>query len=399
MFALIAIGIFVVVILVLMGREHEKKLVLAWAEVAQRFDLAQVKPMELIGEVDGISVHADVFHTGSGKNRQTWTRVVIEGGLTRAVGLAKEGFFSRAFGHDIATGDRSFDEAVKVQGDETTALALLDEHTRRAFQSAVVSNWTFEDGRWTLKVSGRLGPELGTSIEVGLSLARLTQKGQGELPERLVSIVANDSVAQTRKGALECLLLQYSNTSLTQKALVAALEDPASSVRLVAAERLGDLAVLSNLAADEANEVGLRVDAFEALVRRGPEDPRTVARVEAWLAVSAALPLRKAAVEAAATVVVADVEMRLLSALEAPDDDLKLAAMRSLGVVGTVEAVPALIPYRDKFLAFTLKPAAKEAIMAIQARVAGADAGALSLAGDGGTLALSEVESSQEQED
>ena len=129
MFALIAIGIFVVVILVLMGREHEKKLVLAWAEVAQRFDLAQVKPMELIGEVDGISVHADVFHTGSGKNRQTWTRVVIEGGLTRAVGLAKEGFFSRAFGHDIATGDRSFDEAVKVRHARHEA-ALVTQHAQ-----------------------------------------------------------------------------------------------------------------------------------------------------------------------------------------------------------------------------------------------------------------------------
>jgi hypothetical protein len=72
---------------------------------------------------------------------------------------------------------------------------------------------------------------------------------------------------------------------------------------------------------------------------------------------------------------------------------VKLVAMKTLAAVGTVDAVPALIPFRERLLAFALKGAASDAILAIQARVAGGDAGALSLAAEGGVLAVVEERS------
>lgn len=393
---LIVLGLVVVLIAAYFGNEHEKKLQRAWADVAAKYGLDQIGKFDLAGKVGDFAVTADIYTTGSGKSRKTWTRVTLEGDLTRAVALAAEGFFSRVFGQDILVGDGTFDQAVKVQGDEAAALALLDQNTRRAFKSAVTSGWSFEDGRWTLKASGRLGEELAARLEVGLSLAELTKKGQSELPRRLMALVTHDPVPSVRRRALSYLVAQYPNASATKAALEAALRDGEPVVRLLAADRLGELGVLDALTLSSPVEPPLRVEALEAMVRHGPDDPRTQARVAEWLAPDLPALFRKTALEATARVAVPDAESRLIEALSDPDDGMKLAAMRSLGAVGTVLAVPALIPYRDKLLAFTLKGAAKDAILSIQARVAHGDAGALSLAGEGGGLAMVAERSEQE---
>jgi len=388
---LIVIGIIVAVVAIIYGAQQEKKAQLAWAKIAAQYGLDQTGKFDLSGKVGDFAVAADVYTTGSGKNRQTWTRVTLTGNLTRAVALASEGFFSRVFGQDIMVGDPGFDQTVKVQGDEAAALALLDQHTRSAFKSAVASGWSLEDGCWTLKARGRLSEELGSRIEVGLSLAELTKKGQSELPRRLLALVTHDAIPNVRRRALSYLVSQYASSSATQSALQAALRDGEPDVRLLAADRLGDLGVLDALVGSVAVEPRVRVEALEAMVRHGPEDPRTSQRVSEWFNADVPHLFRKAAVEAVARVAVVDAEARLIEVLGAPDDDLKLAAMRSLQAVGTVHAVPFLIPYRDKLLAFTLKGAAKDAILAIQARVAHGDAGALSLAGEGGGLAMAEA--------
>jgi len=64
--------------------------------------------------------------------------------------------------------------------------------------------------------------------------------------------------------------------------------------------------------------------------------------------------------------------------------------MRSLGKVGTVAAVPVLMPFRDRFLAVlsTTAEVAKDAILQIQARAGHAEAGALALAEVEGGLAI-----------
>ena len=393
---LILIGIIVVAIAAIYGAQQEKKAQLAWANVAAQYGLDQLGKFELSGKVGDFVVSAESYTTGSGKNRQTWTRVTVTGNLTRAVALAVEGFFSRVFGQDIVIGDASFDQDVKVQGDEAAALALLDHNTRRAFKSAVMNGWSLEDGCWTMKVRGRLSEELASRIEVGLSLAELTKKGQSELPQRLMMLVTHDAIPSVRRRALSYLVSQYASSSATKKALEAALRDGEPVVRLLAADRLGDLGVLDALVGSSSVEPLMRVEAFEAMVRHGAEDPRTQTRVGEWLATDIPQVFRKAALEAVARVAVPDAENHLIEALGASDDELKLAAMRSLAVVGTVHAVPALIPYRDKLLAFALKGAAKDAILAIQARVAHGDAGGLSLAGEGGGLAMTEERSEQE---
>ena len=70
-------------------------------------------------------------------------------------------------------------------------------------------------------------------------------------------------------------------------------------------------------------------------------------------------------------------------------EEVPLAAVRALAAVGSIGAVPALTPLRDRVLGGELKSAARDAILAIQARAAGAEVGALALAdASSGGLAL-----------
>lgn len=82
--------------------------------------------------------------------------------------------------------------------------------------------------------------------------------------------------------------------------------------------------------------------------------------------------------DALAAVPVDGAEDALLKML-ASYDDVPHAVVRALGAVASVHAVPALIPLRDRVLGGELKSAARDAILAIQARAAGAEVGALAL--------------------
>lgn len=363
-----------------------------WAEIAEQFGLAFSGKFDMSGFFDGFHVHADIYTTGSGKNRTTWTRVRISGGLTPNLSLGREGFLSQLVGSDVQLGDPRFDDAVKVKGPESLALALLDDATRNVVRLAVHNKWAFEDGTWTFRTGGAQGEEVRRHIEAGLDLARLIRDGQAQLAARLAERVESDPSPRTRRRALESLLEEYARAPETLRAVMAARADQAAEVRLIAARHLGDVELLDALSGDAAHAVPLRVAAFEALVAREPTHSVTVERAAAWAMGREAqgLLMRRAAVRALAVVPAPDAERMLLSALEDKDDDLKFDAIGSLGAVGTIQAVPALIPHRDKLLAFRLKGAAKDAILAIQARATGADAGALALAGDGGGLAFAE---------
>jgi HEAT repeat protein len=74
-------------------------------------------------------------------------------------------------------------------------------------------------------------------------------------------------------------------------------------------------------------------------------------------------------------------EPRLLDAVRHEAAELRIAAARALGVVGTVNAVEPLLHELDtKRLDGESRRALREAVSAIQSRLAGAEAGQLSLA-------------------
>ena len=387
---LIILGIVALILSFYLGHLADKKLSTVWQRTAEQLDLSFVRDYELFGQIDDLQIAAFVYTQGSGKNAQTRTRVSVRGDrMSTVVRIRGEGFFSSFFSNDIVVGDPPFDNTVKLAGDEVAALALFDENTRRLVRGAVSSGWAYEGGVWVLDVGGRLSDALGHRINAGVDLAKVMTLREADMATRLASRAAHDSLVVIRKRALEHLIRHFGADPNTLHALDVACADSDPGIRLLAAAHQGNLEVLNALA-QSGESVSQRVEAFEAMVRVAPHDEPVRNTVVQWLGFDQPehRPLRIAAIDAAARVEVADIEARLLEVLGADDDETKLSTIHALGALGTVAVVPALIPYRDKVFAFALKGAAKDAILAIQARVMGADAGALALAADGGGLAL-----------
>lgn len=370
----------------------EDPLIAVWKKHAHELGLTYVCAFELEGARDGFSVKAEIFSTGSGKNKATRTRITVTGNLPTAFSIKAEGFMSKVFGVDIEVGDPVFDKAAKVLGDESAALSVLDAEARETLQRLVPRNWAFEDGAWVLVTSGRLGDELSGRIAEGIELAHAVRDGRGDVSARLKVIAATDPLVQVRRRALERLVADFAVRLVTREALIAAVSDVDPTLRLFAALQLGNTSALADLAQDAALAAEVRLEAFEGLVQRAPHEARTRETTAAWLTYKNGQGLRAAALSALSTVPHDQAQSTLIEALVAADEGVKLAAIRSLGAIGTVEAVAALGPLRDTFFGSVLKGAASDAILAIQSRVGSADAGALSIAGDGGGLAITEIE-------
>jgi len=387
---LMLIGLIIWALVSESQRKHAR--IAAWRAIAQEFGFKMNTNEFMHGPVDGFDVTADIYVVGSGKNRSTYTRVRVEGGMTKELALGSEGFLSTLLGSDIRTGDTRFDEAVKVQGSEALAMALLDADTREVVSQAVARRWEFGSGTWTYKISGSKGADVRDQIVIGLDLARLFRDGQAKVAQRLAERVASDRSAPVRKRALELLLAQFAKAPETREALRAATGDHSDPVVLLAARALSDVDLLGLLADRSTSEAELRVDALEAMVSLDPRHAASQRVVASWAELDWVQhrTLLLAAVRALATVPHPTAEAVLLRTLAIDDDDLKFESIVALGRIGTIEAVPALAPHRDKLLAFRLKGAAKDAILAIQARATGADAGALALAQEGGNLALTQ---------
>jgi len=364
----------------------------AWKAIAAEFGFQMDRSEFMHGPVDGFEVTADIYVVGSGKNRSTYTRVRVEGGLTMELVLGSEGFISSLLGSDIVTGDSRFDSAVRVRGSEATAVALLDADTREVVSQAVARRWEFGSGTWTYKIGGSGGAEIREQIIIGLDLARLFREDQSKVAQRLAERVTSDPSAAVRKRALELLLANYAKAPETPEALRKASGDPSDALVLIAARSLSDIDLLGRLAAGDTTQPTLRIEALEAMVARDPLHAATRRIVASWVDPTSPPPKLFALVglRALATVPHPNAEAVLLHTLAIDDDDLQLESIVALGSVGTIDAVPALIPHRDKLLAFRLKGAAKDTILAIQARATGADAGALALAEEGGGLALTQ---------
>jgi len=208
----------------------------------------------------------------------------------------------------------------------------------------------------------------------------------------------------------------------TREALLAARDDPDADVRLRAGAALGaegrepllrlalgegaedattDRAVTAlgeQLTLDEATAIlrnALRArreatarSAMGVLAHRsGKEAIHMIAKV---LAVEQG-PLAHAAAHTLGLTGSALAEEPLLAALRSADASLRVAATRALGQVGTVAAVAALRELEADDSA--LRIAVRQAIARIQARIAGAGPGQLSLAGgESGQLSLAEGE-------
>jgi HEAT repeats len=324
--------------------------------------------------------------------------------------------FSRESGRsaDMLTGDTLFDDAVEMVGNPVTLAALLDDRLRFSLRRLVAWDGSLRDGRLFWKTTQGFGAAVVPKLLADLvQLAdQLIEAKAAEVPERLAANAGKDPIPGVRLWNLSLLQQHFPGLSVAREASRGSLADADPWVRLAAARFLRDEGkeVLRSLLADErapdyasaeaASLLGARLPSEEAgpllvaaLKGRSGETRRQSVQELGRLKFAPSLgPLcvlldradpRTAAAAAEALEAIGDpkAEPRLLDAVRHEAAELRIAAARALGVVGTVNAVEPLLHELDtKRLDGESRRALREAVSAIQSRLAGAEAGQLSLA-------------------
>jgi len=410
-----------------------------WQEVARRLGLAfekggVLRSDSVTGRLGSRSVRLDRFSRGSGKTRQTFTRVRIDarGRVPRDLTIGPEGFVAsiqKAFGgQDVETGDLAFDDKARVRGDEARSIALLGEAVRRRLL-ARLPEFTVRNGEvyYEERGYGVGASRIASLIEDMAELSNALEIEDSEIPARLLENVRADGEAAVRRKSIEALAARHSDRKECAEAARHALRDRDAGTRLAAAEVAGGDAAFEAaeaVVADPSAPAETRARAIEFVARRfdagragpvvagalGEEGPvaLSAARAAGRLRYAPAVPrlsslARAARVDVAREIVIAlgaigdpNGEQAAIEALEAADDGVRVAAARTLAKIGTVAAVEPLLPLTKGILpAGELRAAAAAAVRAIQSRLRPGERGSLSvteiLSADG-SLSLPEDE-------
>lgn len=362
---------------------------------------------------------------GTGREDYVWREVfrvtVDSDALPTGIRFQKE----QDSGEDVLTGDPRFDDAVEVMGAPSVVLALFDSPLREAAREFVALGGRFVAGRLSLVSAPGLSFDLITAgVRLAVDIAeRLTTSEGGGIYARLARNAREDPEPGARLSNLVCLQEQFPLVPSARDASLAALEDASPWVRLSAARFLTHegYGVLRALLADDAAPDDAAADAVTLLSSRLPRSEagpllapilkshtgetqrRAIESLGRLGYAAAAGPLmvilersnpRTAAVAARALAALghAPAERALLRAAENDAGELRVAALRALGEVGSVRAVEPLLGLLDRTRRDAgAARAIREAIAAIQARLAGAGAGQLALASEpeeGGRLSL-----------
>jgi HEAT repeat protein len=337
---------------------------------------------------------------------------VTGGAIPRQVSFTRE----RDRGDDVLIGDSAFDDIVEVRGEPTLALAMLDHALRNQIRSLVAAGGRIENGELLWKARPVYASrEVPQAVRGALDLARVFSSGGKATPQQcLARNAGEDPVSGVRLWNLLTLQERFAQTREAREASLAALRDQSPWVRVSAARFLRDegRAVLEELATDTAAPDQAAAEAVALLAARGRADEigellvsvlknrSGEARRQAILGLgrlkhSPALgPLvvlleradaRTAAVAAEALGGLGDAraEPALLQAAAGEARELRIAAARALGPAGTVAAVEPLMRLLEtRRLDAESRQAIRECVAAIQSRLAGAEAGQLSIAED-----------------
>jgi hypothetical protein len=336
----------------------------------------------------------------------------------------------------VRTGDPDFDSAAVVRGGEANIRAVLDHETRNALGSMLSGQLRFESAGGTemlptvarvrdgvLRVSvARDARDLFANVkhpdippgairpivDVADRLAK-----PADMAQRIADNTPAEPTAAVRIGNLRILGSDFPEHPATRPALVAALDDPADEVRLEAATALGDdgARTLLKIAVGRASRevpaakaislLGGRFSARHArwalrraIATRRPlvvnaclerlvtnDDERSIASVAAALS-SQDDTVARAASRALDRAVSLGLEDTLIAALEHRLADVQVAAVNTLGRIGSVRAVAPLGDWANRHaLDRWVRGDARRAIAQIQSRLPGASPGQLSIAG------------------
>jgi hypothetical protein len=438
LFGLIAVAMAASVAFLIVFERSRSRL-RAWRETAAAAGLTDVSESTFFGVPSSIEGHAgqlvvclESYRHGKSEHG---TRVEI-GGLGHAglVDVRAEGVGSqlaKVFGdREVALGDVDFDRVAYVQGSPSMVRAVLGADARRALGplfsghfaegpgvSARTVRTMLTDSRLRVDIPEHVFDDLDARmpaivrelVAVGRLLVR-----PDDVAVRIAANVRDERLASVRLVNLDTLATEYPQHPVTRPALAAAFDDPSPEVQLRAAIVLGADGhdALLRLARRDDVEETVVVRAIAALEAHYPENlavetlRRTcesgrlqVARAcidrlalsgaarcvqdLATLLSSTSLDVAVAATHALGSVVNQTAEGALVGALESPAGEVRLAAVASLGRIGSALAVAPLhaCSANHRFDA-PLRSAVRQSVATIQSRIAGASPGQLSLATD-----------------
>ena len=305
------------------------------------------------GEVKGVWVRAEHRVERVGDMHTTVTRVFAGENLElpHALRLMPQGV--SAFRERLTVGDDSFDAVALIEGPEIEVHARLGAATRRKVGDLLMQlGGEVRDGTAQYVGDAALMDDNDRLRAVVYQLVDVARGLGGEPATLLANNALGDPLETVRQRCLELLAEHFRGSPEARRAGEALLESGEPLTRIAAAR------------ACWPNEAARRVLAHHVAAGAPAE--------------------RLAAVEAVGALRVDGVEPGLIELLtEHPMDEVRVAAARALGAVGSVHAVEPLLPCtRGLLTARDLKNAARDAIAAIQARLGDVEAGALTLTVD-----------------
>jgi HEAT repeat protein len=422
-----------------------------WRDAATAVGLTDVTARRFLnveyaisGIVEGLRVTIETYQRGK---HEHGTRIIV-GGLrhgTYQLSMRTEGVTSaieKTFGErEIEVGDPAFDSEAYLQGAPALVRAVFDAETRQACRGLLAGRITatgpggtrtiehlrtsLSDNELRVEIRSSLFDRtedwlpsiLGQVVALGRRLRR-----PEDLPGRLADNTRREPLDDVRLANLRTLTAEFSQHAAAREALLAALGDAAPAVRLFAATALGAEGRDTLLALAEGPGPGHVAAGAITALGQAFEPERAVARLRT--AEQAGDPdVCRACVESLGRSGRLDVVETLVPLLDAPADEVAVAAARAIGELGAATAEAALVlalghesgerrvaaagtlgrvgsplavvPLRNAAAAHRLdgplRRAARQAIVEIQGRVGGASPGQLSLAeGEAGQVSLVE---------
>lgn len=295
--------------------------------------------------------------------------------------------------HGHRSGDDRFDRLFRLGSLEAGALAPLDAATRDLLVEVRKRRESFRlaEGRLLLLLPpGTLAPgQLVAGVEAAIAFARRLAAVAANVPGALARNARGDRSPGVRLRNLEELASHFPALPLTHETLRALCADPEPDVRLLAAIFIGreGLATLAEAVRAAWVDGGLRERALLHLVKEFPlEEARPL--VAAFLD-DGPDALRRDALLAIWEAGGPEWEHLALGGLALEFFEVRHAAIRALGRIGSKESVPALRAIVRDEPHDVLQNAATVALAQIRERLGSATAGQVALADDGGAGRLS----------
>ncbi|MEO1085695.1 MAG: HEAT repeat domain-containing protein, partial [Acidobacteriota bacterium] len=367
---------------------------------------------QLHGDIEGFSVA--VRPDSQGQNQRVLIAEVY--GVHPGFSLAREGALTRILTRDVETGDRIFDDRVRIDGDPLRAVAVLDHHARRLAHRVIVE----DKGELQRGVISRTFKNINQAQQVlrpMLELAKILHSPTDrDLPMALGERALTDESLAVRRQAFHHLKTSFSGSERLLATAEGLLRAPSEKLRLEAcrvllttdtgrgqpaAEVLLDLVRRRHLKA-ETRCTGLRllvasryrdsaVPAMRSILGQADEDPEvrraTIDSLIQTPARDGLLDVYPVGAEEAEVLansfghIGPSAQPRLLELLGREEDAVRMAAIDALRRMGDLEAVSSLHGIAESGTLWNAAAAraARQAIDAITHRHGGSQGGEVSI--------------------